>query len=68
MIVGIEQARPLLGQRLSEENYGEVVDPNLEGNYNQPEMARMMACAAACVRHSARKRPKMSQVRSSSLL
>ncbi|CAI0390001.1 unnamed protein product [Linum tenue] len=26
------------------------------------EMARMVACAAACVRHSARRRPRMSQV------
>lgn len=25
-------------------------------------MARMVACAAACVRHSARRRPRMSQV------
>ncbi|KAJ0673520.1 putative non-specific serine/threonine protein kinase [Helianthus annuus] len=25
-------------------------------------MARMISCAAACVRHSARRRPKMSQV------
>jgi len=26
-------------------------------------MARLVACAAAAVRHSAKKRPKMSQVR-----
>lgn len=30
--------------------------------YKQNEMARIVACAAACVRHSANKRPRMSQV------
>lgn len=43
-------------------NYGEIVDPRLLGNYDPLEMARMVACAAACIRHSARKRPRMSQV------
>jgi interleukin-1 receptor-associated kinase 1 len=43
-------------------NFGELVDPFLEGNYNPQELARMAACAAASIRHSAKKRPKMSQV------
>lgn len=39
-----------------------LVDPRLEGNYNPSEMARMVASAAACIRHSAKKRPRMSQI------
>jgi hypothetical protein len=47
---------------LSEEKFDELVDPKLESNYNTVEMQRLIASAAACVRHSARRRPKMSQV------
>jgi hypothetical protein len=43
-------------------NYDALVDPRLGQEYNGNEMARMIACAAACVRHSARRRPRMSQV------
>jgi len=43
-------------------NFGELVDPFLEGNYNPQELARMAACAASSIRHSSKKRPKMSQV------
>ncbi|CAN1241047.1 Proline-rich receptor-like protein kinase PERK1 [Linum perenne] len=42
--------------------YDTLVDPKLEDNYDHNEMARMVACAAACIRHSARRRPRMSQV------
>ncbi|XP_010936290.2 proline-rich receptor-like protein kinase PERK15 isoform X2 [Elaeis guineensis] len=58
----VDWARPLLSRALSDENYEELVDPRLENNYNATEMQRMIACAAACVRHSAKKRPKMSQI------
>lgn len=43
-------------------SYEELVDPCLGNDYNPQEMLRMVACAAACIRHSARRRPKMSQV------
>lgn len=43
-------------------NFDAFADPRLEKDYNSTEMARMVACAAACVRHSARRRPQMSQV------
>ena len=43
-------------------SYDQLVDPRLENNYDPDEMLRMVACAAACIRHSARKRPKMSKV------
>jgi len=58
----VDWARPLLSRALSDENYDELVDPRLENNYNAIEMQRMIACAAACVRHSAKRRPKMSQI------
>ncbi|KAH7682446.1 Non-specific serine/threonine protein kinase protein [Dioscorea alata] len=58
----VDWARPLLTHALEEGNYDPLVDPRLEENYNPNEMARMVACAAACVRHSAKRRPRMSQV------
>jgi len=56
------QARPLLNKGLEDGNFRELVDPFLEGKYNPQEMTRMAACAAASIRHSAKKRSKMSQV------
>lgn len=58
----LEQARPLLAKALEDGNYAPLADPRLEGNFDQDEMARMAACAAASIRHSAKRRPKMSQV------
>jgi hypothetical protein len=56
------QARPLLAQVLEKGNFDGLVDVRLQNEYNSSEMACMIACAAACVRHSARRRPRMSQV------
>lgn len=56
------QARPLLAQALEKGNFDGLVDVRLQNEYNSSEMACMVACAAACVRHSARRRPRMSQV------
>lgn len=47
---------------LEDGEYDALVDPQLGKDFNPYEMARMIACAAACVRHSARRRPRMSQV------
>lgn len=58
----VDWARPLLTQALEEDNYDSLIDQRLQKNYNLNEMARCVACAAACVRHSARRRPRMSQV------
>ncbi|KAE8695172.1 Proline-rich receptor-like protein kinase PERK5 [Hibiscus syriacus] len=58
----VDWARPLLARALEDGNFNELVDPRLEKNYNHNEMQRMIACAAASIRHSARKRPKMSQI------
>ncbi|XP_047307627.1 proline-rich receptor-like protein kinase PERK1 [Impatiens glandulifera] len=58
----VDWARPLLTRALDDGNFDSLVDPRLQKDYNHNEMSRMVACAAACVRHSARRRPRMSQV------
>ncbi|WVZ60742.1 hypothetical protein U9M48_010724 [Paspalum notatum var. saurae] len=58
----VDWARPALSRALADGDYDGVADPRLQGNYDPVEMARMVASAAAAVRHSAKKRPKMSQV------
>ncbi|CAD6210312.1 unnamed protein product [Miscanthus lutarioriparius] len=56
-------ARPLLARALSEEgNFDELLDPRLENRINRLELERMCASAAAAVRHSAKRRPKMKQI------
>jgi hypothetical protein len=57
------QARPLLMRALEEDNVDSLIDPRLQNDFDPNEMTRMVACAAACTRHSAKRRPKMSQVK-----
>ncbi|PIN17590.1 Serine/threonine protein kinase [Handroanthus impetiginosus] len=58
----VDWARPLLTRALEDGNFDTLIDKRLINDHNHNEMARMVACAAACVRHSARRRPRMSQV------
>ncbi|XP_028771729.1 proline-rich receptor-like protein kinase PERK1 [Neltuma alba] len=58
----VEWARPLLSQAMENGNFDALADPRLQNSYNSDEMLRMIACAANCVRYSARHRPRMSQV------
>ncbi|MFS7945128.1 putative protein kinase RLK-Pelle-PERK-1 family [Helianthus anomalus] len=58
----VDWARPLLTRALEDGNFDAIVDSRLPRDYNPSEMARLVSCAAVCVRHSARRRPKMSQV------
>ncbi|KAM3383054.1 proline-rich receptor-like protein kinase PERK1 [Capsicum galapagoense] len=58
----VDWARPLLTRALEDENFDALVDRRLGNDYNHNEMARMVACCAACVRHSAKRRPRMTQV------
>ncbi|XP_060196965.1 proline-rich receptor-like protein kinase PERK9 [Lycium barbarum] len=58
----VEWARPLLGDALEKEEFDQLTDPRLEKNYVDSEMFRMIEVAAACVRHSAAKRPRMGQI------
>ncbi|XP_057961533.1 proline-rich receptor-like protein kinase PERK9 [Malania oleifera] len=58
----VEWARPLLNHALDNEVFEDLADPRFEKNYVQSEMFQMIEAAAACVRHSAAKRPRMGQV------
>ncbi|KAL9242365.1 hypothetical protein vseg_016374 [Gypsophila vaccaria] len=58
----VDWARPLLAKALQDGNFDAIVDPRLENNYNHMEMGSMITCAASCVRHSAKRRPRLSQV------
>jgi len=58
----------LLGNALEKEEFNQLTDPRLGNNYIDSEMFRMIEIAAACVRHSAAKRPGMGQVNSFTLL
>ncbi|KAL3631295.1 Proline-rich receptor-like protein kinase perk9 [Castilleja foliolosa] len=58
----VEWARPLLSHALQTQEFGEIADSRLEENYVDGEMFLLIEAAAACVRHSSAKRPKMGQV------
>lgn len=58
----VDWARPIMTKAIGDGNYDELIDPRLEDNYDPNEMARMVACASASVRHSGKRRPKMSQI------
>ncbi|XP_051122378.1 proline-rich receptor-like protein kinase PERK9 isoform X2 [Andrographis paniculata] len=58
----VEWARPLLSHALETEEFEALADPKLEGHYAEVEMFQLIEAAAACVRHSSAKRPKMGQV------
>ncbi|KAJ1285397.1 hypothetical protein BS78_03G277000 [Paspalum vaginatum] len=58
----VSWARPLLARAVEDDNYDELIDPRLENNYDAYDMTRLIACAAAAVRHTARSRPRMSQI------
>ncbi|GAB2223097.1 hypothetical protein Droror1_Dr00017234 [Drosera rotundifolia] len=58
----VNWARPLLAQAIENGTLEGLVDPRLQNHYNLDEMRSMVHCAAACVRLSAWRRPRMSQV------
>ncbi|CAH9132298.1 unnamed protein product [Cuscuta epithymum] len=58
----VDWARPLLSQALDDGNFDSLADPKLMNNYDSSEMNRMITCAAVCVRHLSRRRPRMGQV------
>ncbi|WVZ57872.1 hypothetical protein U9M48_008207 [Paspalum notatum var. saurae] len=59
----VDWARPLLAAALAgETGFAELVDARLGGDYSAVEAERLAACAAASTRHSAKRRPKMSQI------
>lgn len=58
----VDWARPLLNRASEQGDFEGLADAKMNNEYDREEMARMVACAAACVRHSARRRPRMSQI------
>ncbi|KAI4969260.1 hypothetical protein ZWY2020_000174 [Hordeum vulgare] len=58
----VEWSRPLLNRAIDEQEFEELVDPCLTGDYDDVEMFRMIEAAVACIRHSPARRPKMGQV------
>ena len=58
----ITQSRPLLNHAIENQDFDELVDPRLDGNFDDVEMFQVIEAAAACIRHSAARRPKMGQV------
>ncbi|KAL5229116.1 hypothetical protein ABZP36_017381 [Zizania latifolia] len=58
----VEWARPLLVDALETDDFTELADPALERRYSRSEMRRMVEAAAACIRRSVAKRPRMVQV------
>ncbi|CAH8257198.1 unnamed protein product [Arabidopsis lyrata] len=58
----VDWARPLLNRASEEGDFDGLADSKMGNEYDKEEMARMVACTAACVRHSARRRPRMSQI------
>ncbi|WZZ03573.1 proline-rich receptor-like protein kinase PERK1 [Brassica rapa] len=58
----VDWARPLLNRASEQGDFEGLADAKMNNGYDREEMARMVACAAACVRHSARRRPRMSQI------
>jgi hypothetical protein len=52
----------LLTEALEDQDFDGLIDPRMEKNYVTIEMFRMIEAAAACVRHSAARRPRMSLV------
>lgn len=58
----VEWARPVLNHALETGDMSTLVDPRLENQYVESEMFRMVEAAAACVRHSGPKRPRMVKV------
>ncbi|GJN24470.1 hypothetical protein PR202_gb12210 [Eleusine coracana subsp. coracana] len=58
----VDWARVALSRALADGNYDPLIDPRLDGDYDQTEAARVVACAAASIRHAGRQRPKMSQI------
>ncbi|CAN8291715.1 unnamed protein product [Cochlearia groenlandica] len=58
----VEWARPLLHKAIETGDISELVDKRLEKHYVEHEVFRMIETAAACVRHSGPKRPRMVQV------
>ncbi|KAF3327322.1 Proline-rich receptor-like protein kinase PERK3 [Carex littledalei] len=57
----VNWARQRLRRATKGDTFDELIDPWLETNYDQYDMTRLIHCASAAVRESARMRPQMGQ-------
>ncbi|RLN28583.1 proline-rich receptor-like protein kinase PERK2 [Panicum miliaceum] len=57
----VSWSRPRLTRALEEGILDGLTDPRMGADYDAGDMQRLIACAAAAVRHTARSRPRMSQ-------
>ncbi|KMT00458.1 hypothetical protein BVRB_9g217590 [Beta vulgaris subsp. vulgaris] len=58
----VDWARPLIARTMDEGVFSGFVDPRLESEFDSEEMMRLIACAGASIRHSGKRRAKMSQI------
>ncbi|KAB8100186.1 hypothetical protein EE612_030629, partial [Oryza sativa] len=58
----VSWARPQLTKALEQHVYDDLIDPKLDALYDAHDMHRLISCAAAAVRHTARSRPRMTQI------
>lgn len=58
----VDWARPLISRAMDEGIFDGLVDARLENDFDAQEMLRLIACAGASIRHSAKRRPRMSQI------
>lgn len=58
----VSWSKPRLARALGEDALDELTDPILGTNYDGVDMRRLIACAAAAVRSTARTRPRMGQI------
>ncbi|CAN6346179.1 unnamed protein product, partial [Urochloa humidicola] len=58
----VSWSKPRLTKALEEDILDGLTDPSMGDHYDVGDMQRLIACAAAAVRHTARSRPRMSQI------
>lgn len=59
---GLESLVMWATPKLERGDFMELLDPNLDGEYDHEQMKRMICVASLCIRRAPRHRPQMSQV------
>ncbi|XP_078174991.1 putative proline-rich receptor-like protein kinase PERK6 [Carex rostrata] len=58
----VDYIEPKLRPALQNNDFSELVDPQLSNQYNRDEMRMMIACGIACTRYSPHERPPISRI------
>lgn len=62
-LIAYESNRPMQAKpKLESGDLKSILDQNLDNNFNESEMQRMVLAVKLCLTQAARLRPKMSQV------